>query len=86
MDQACRNMNAKGGVGTKNDAEISDLHTWTDGGVSHSLSWEGDMEEIQIGERRPVFGHAESEVTLRIPNGDSVDGSVQRFGRGLHGR
>lgn len=44
------------------------------------------MEEIQIGERRPVFGHAESEVTLRIPNGDSVDGSVQRFGRGLHGR
>lgn len=39
-------MSAEGGVGAKNDPEISDLHTCTAGGSSHSLSW-GHMEEVQ---------------------------------------
>ena len=39
-------MSVEGGVGAKNDPKISDLHTWTAGGASHSLSW-GHMEEIQ---------------------------------------
>lgn len=28
-----------------------------------------------------VFGHAESKVTLRRPNGDAMDGSVEKFRR-----
>lgn len=56
-------MNVEGGVSAKNDPEISDLHTWTDGTASHPLSW-GDMEETQIWERRHVFACVYSEVTL----------------------
>ena len=64
-------MSVEGGVSAKNHPKVSDLHTWTNGRASHSLSW-GDMEETQIWERRHVFGCVSSEMTLRTPNGQTV--------------
>lgn len=79
INRAHRVMSTEGGVGAKNDSTIS----WADSGASHSLSWGGGyIEDTQIWERRHVFGHAGSEVTWRIPDGETVDRSVEKFRRG----